>query len=48
MAHAIVVHGRRFGGDGEWARESLAFGFLVENQYHSIYRIWTRAWLVTK
>ena len=36
------------GGDGDWANESLAFGFMVENQYHSIYRIWTRAWLVTK
>jgi hypothetical protein len=36
------------GGDGDWARESLAFGFMVENEYHSIYRIWTRAWLVTK
>jgi len=36
------------GGDGDWARESLAFGFMVENEYHAIYRIWTRAWLVTK
>ncbi len=36
------------GGDGDWAYESLAFGFMVENAYHSIYRIWTRAWLVTK
>lgn len=36
------------GGDGDWAKESLAFGFMVENAYHSIYRIWTRAWLVTK
>lgn len=35
-------------GDGDWAKESLAFGFMVENQYHSIYRLWTRAWLVTK
>jgi hypothetical protein len=36
------------GGDGDWAKESLAFGFMVENQYHAVYRIWTRAWLVTK
>jgi hypothetical protein len=36
------------GGDGDWAKESLAFGFMVENEYHGIYRIWTRAWLVTK
>lgn len=36
------------GGDGDWAKESLCFGFMVENQYHAIYRIWTRAWLVTK
>src|SRR5579872_2830562 len=35
------------GGDGDWARESLAFGLMVENEYHSIYRVWTRAWLVT-
>jgi hypothetical protein len=36
------------GGDGDWAKESLCFGFMVENQYHGIYRIWSRAWLVTK
>ena len=36
------------GGDGDWAKESLAFGFMVENQYHRIYRIWMRPWLVTK
>jgi hypothetical protein len=36
------------GGDGDWAKESLAFGFMVENSYHGIYRIWSRAWLVTK
>jgi hypothetical protein len=36
------------GGDGDWAKESLAFGFLVENDYHVVYRIWSRAWLVTK
>jgi hypothetical protein len=37
-----------FGGDGYWAKESLCFGFLVENNYRGVYRIWSRAWLVTK
>jgi hypothetical protein len=37
-----------FGGDGDWAKESLCFGFMVENAYHGIYRMWSRAWLVTK
>lgn len=37
-----------FGGDGDYAREELAFGFMMENEYHGIYRIWSRAWLVTK
>ncbi len=36
------------GGDGDWAKESLCFGFMVENAYHGIYRIWSRAELVTK
>ena len=36
------------GGDGDWARESLCFGLMVENSYRGIYRIWSRAWLVTK
>ncbi len=36
------------GGDGDWAKESLSFGFLVENDYHGVYRLWSRAWLVTK
>jgi hypothetical protein len=36
------------GGDGDWAKESLCFGFLVENTYWSVYRLWSRAWLVTK
>ncbi|REJ64623.1 MAG: hypothetical protein DWQ31_21065 [Planctomycetota bacterium] len=36
------------GGDGDWAKESLAFGLMVENAYHGVYRIWSRAWLVTK
>jgi hypothetical protein len=37
-----------FGGDGDWAKERLAFGFLVENEYHQVYRVWSRAWLITK
>jgi hypothetical protein len=37
-----------FGGDGDWAKESLCFGLMVENHPWSAYRIWTRAWLVTK
>jgi hypothetical protein len=36
------------GGDGDFAKESLAFGFHVENTYWGVYRIWSRAWLVTK
>jgi hypothetical protein len=36
------------GGDSDWAKESLAFGFLMENQYWQVMRIWSRAWLVTK
>lgn len=37
-----------FGGDGDFAQEELCFGFMVENNYYHIYRIWSRAWLVTK
>lgn len=36
------------GGDGDWAKETLAFGFMVENEYQSVCRVWSRAWLVTK
>ena len=38
----------KFGGDGDFAREELSFGIMVENSYEQIYRIWSRAWLVTK
>ncbi|MBU4086681.1 MAG: hypothetical protein KKB21_03850 [Nanoarchaeota archaeon] len=38
----------KMGGDGDYAREELSFGFMLENEYHHIYRIWSRAWLVTK
>jgi hypothetical protein len=37
-----------FGGDGDWAQESLCFGFMIENAYHGVYRMWSRAWLITK
>lgn len=36
------------GGDGDWAKESLAFGLHVENSYWGAYRIWSRPWLATK
>lgn len=38
----------KFGGDGYMAKEQLSFGFMIENDYHGVYRIWSRAWLVTK
>jgi len=38
----------KMGGDGYFAREKLSFGFMLENDYHRVYRIWSRAWLVTK
>lgn len=36
------------GGDGDYAKEELCFGLLVENAYWRVFRIWSRAWLVTK
>jgi hypothetical protein len=36
------------GGDGDWAKESLAFGVHVENTHWGVYRVWSRPWLVTK
>lgn len=38
----------KFGGDGDFEREQLSFGLMIENSYHNVYRIWSRAWLVTK
>jgi hypothetical protein len=35
-------------GDNDWARESLGFGFHMENTYWGICRIWSRSWLLTK
>jgi hypothetical protein len=40
--------GGTFGGDGDWAKEGLAFGLLVENTYWGVYRLWSRPWLITK
>ncbi len=36
------------GGDGDEAREALAFGFQVDDADDYIYRLWSRAWLVQK
>jgi hypothetical protein len=36
------------GGDADWAKESLAYGSMVENAYRGVYRLWSRTWLVTK
>ncbi len=36
------------GGDGDWAKERLAFGVMVENWYWRVYRLWSRPWLITK
>ena len=36
------------GGDGDWAKETLSFGFMVEDANMGVYRIWSRPWLVTK
>ena len=36
------------GGDGDWAKEALCFGFMVEEARLGVYRIWSRPWLVTK
>ena len=35
-------------GDGDWAKEKLAFGFMIENGSNGVYRLWSRPWLVTK
>jgi hypothetical protein len=37
-----------FGGDGDFAKEALCFGFMVENHPWAVYRVWSRAWLVSK
>lgn len=38
----------QFGGNGDNPREQLSFGFMVEDGEHNVYRIWSRAWLVSK
>jgi hypothetical protein len=35
-----------FGGDGDYAKEELSFGLMVE--LPGVYRVWSRAWLVEK
>jgi len=40
--------GGTLGGDGDWARETLSFGFMVENAPLGVCRIWSKPWLVTK
>jgi hypothetical protein len=37
-----------FDEDGDDSKRQLSFGVMVENSYHKVYRIWSRAWLVTK
>ncbi len=46
-AHSAKLRGAA-GGDGNWAKEALAFGLSVENPDNLVYRVWSRAWLVTK
>jgi hypothetical protein len=36
------------GGDDDWAKERLSFGFMVENASFAMYRFWSRPWLITK
>ena len=37
-----------FGGDGNYAREQLSFGIVLEDRYYGVWRVLSRAWLVTK
>lgn len=36
------------GGDGDSAKETLGFGFMVEDTEWRIYRVWSRSWLLLK
>lgn len=38
----------KLGGDGDWAKERLAFGLFVENGNWQVVRVWSRPWLLTK
>ncbi len=38
----------KLGGDGDWAKERLAFGLFVENGNWQVIRVWSRPWLMTK
>jgi len=40
--------GGLFGGDGYWMKEKLSYGLEVIHEYYSIFRIWSRCWLVSK
>jgi len=37
-----------FGRDGDLTQGELAFGFMVENTYYGVYRIWSRVRLIIK
>jgi hypothetical protein len=37
---------KRFGNPGQRFRATLAFGFMIENAFYGVYRIWSRAWLL--
>jgi hypothetical protein len=37
---------KRFGNPGQRFRATLAFGFMIENAFCGVYRIWSRAWLL--
>ena len=37
-----------FGGDGDGAKEALCFGLMIESPHWPVYRVWSRAWLVSK
>jgi hypothetical protein len=36
----------RFGNPGQHLHATLAFGFMIENAFYGVYRIWSRAWLL--
>jgi hypothetical protein len=47
--HAVSRHlSGSLGGDGDWAKESLGFGFAVANTDWGVYRLWSRPWLCNK
>lgn len=46
--HAPKASPDRFGTDGYWTMPALGFGFMIENSYFGIYRVWSRIWHVTR